>query len=181
MEAARRLELGQWFTPPEVADLALTLALPPAGPARRRARVLDPACGDGVFLARARAAGVAARGLFGVELEAGAARAAEAAVPGAVVARGDILGGAGRAARAAAPGGFDAVVGNPPYVRQERMRPGLKRAVLAAVADDWPALDPAARARLGGRAESGRGGGGAGPGAVPPGRAGRAGGVVGAV
>ena len=43
MDPARRLELGQWFTPPAVADLALALALPRD---RAAVRLLDPACGE---------------------------------------------------------------------------------------------------------------------------------------
>src|SRR5687768_15208335 len=104
IDAARRLEIGQWFTPPAVADLALALALP-AGAARRGARVLDPACGDGVFLARAVAAGVSASALTGVDLDPAAAAIARAAVPAADITCGDLFD--------LSRGDFDVVVGNP--------------------------------------------------------------------
>ena len=143
---ARRLELGQWYTPPEVADLALALALP-AGAARRRARVLDPSCGDGVVLLRARAAGIAPDRLVGVELDPAAAAAARAAVPGAEIVRGDLF------AWSAAHPGFDAVVGNPPYVRQERLSAGQKMQLRRRLAEDWPDASAAELAPLVGRAD----------------------------
>ena len=142
MQPARRLELGQWFTPPEVADLALALAGCPAG-----ARVLDPACGDGVFLARARAAGVAAGQLFGVELDPAAAAAARAALPGVRVEVGDLFD--------VEPDrlGFDRVVGNPPYVRQERVGARQKERVRRRLAADWPELPATEIERLVGRGD----------------------------
>ena len=148
-ESSRRLALGQWFTPPEVADLALALALP-AGADRARLRLLDPACGDGVFLARAAAAGVGQAGLCGVELDPAAAQAARAASPRAAVRCADLF---SLAAGEIAPRGFDAVVGNPPYVRQERLAPEQKRRVQERLADDWPDLPLAEQRRLVGRAD----------------------------
>lgn len=144
MELARRLALGQWFTPPEVADLALGLALP-NDPAT--ARVLDPACGDGVFLARARAAGCAPANLHGIELEADVARAARVNVPGASVLQSDLF------SVEPPSDGFDVVVGNPPYVRQERLSAEHKRRARARIAADWPELSAAELERLVGRAD----------------------------
>jgi SAM-dependent methyltransferase len=132
-----------------VADLALALALP-AGPERRRMRVLDPACGDGVFLARAAAAGVSPAGLCGIELDPAAAEAAAAAVRGSSVRRADLF---SLAAGEIDGRGFDAVVGNPPYVRQERLSPAQKRRVERRLARDWPDLTAADRGRLVGRAD----------------------------
>jgi SAM-dependent methyltransferase len=114
--------LGQVFTPAPVADLVLALALDgqPGG-----ARILDPACGDGVFLARAAARGALARG---VEIDpALAARA-----PGDVAVA-DFL----DLPPPETP--FDAVVGNPPYVRQELLG-GVKARIAARLAQDWPGL-----------------------------------------
>src|SRR5262249_16125665 len=108
--SSMRAELGQVLTPPSVADLVLSLALDGLG---RDARVLDPACGDGVFLARAAARGVRAAG---VEIQP--ALAAAAAAHGDVRC-GDFF--------ALAPAEHDAVVGNPPYVRQERIGAGKRR------------------------------------------------------
>jgi SAM-dependent methyltransferase len=105
--------LGQVFTPAAVADLTLTLALEGG-----RGRVLDPACGDGVFLARGRARGVA---IDGIEIDP------KVAPPGVEIA--DFL--------ATEPGAaerrYDAIVGNPPYVRQELLPPETKRRIAALV------------------------------------------------
>jgi SAM-dependent methyltransferase len=141
VQAARRLELGQWFTPPEVADLALALALPGQ---RERLRVLDPACGDGVFLARARAAGC--NDLVGIELDPEAAAAARAAVPGARIHQGDLF-------DLEPDQGFDVVVGNPPYVRQERIGPRQKDRVRLRLRADWPELEESEIERLVGRGD----------------------------
>ncbi|HEY8141957.1 MAG TPA: class I SAM-dependent methyltransferase, partial [Kofleriaceae bacterium] len=140
MQPARRLELGQWFTPPEVADLALALA-------GCSGRVLDPACGDGVFLARARAAGVPAADLVGVELDPAAAAAARAALPGVRVEQGDLFDFEPDAR------GYDLVVGNPPYVRQERIAPRQKERVRRRLAADWPDLPATEIERLVGRGD----------------------------
>jgi predicted RNA methylase len=117
-----RADLGQVLTPAPLADLVLALALDgmPAS-----ARVLDPACGDGVFLARAAARGVRAAG---VEIDP--ALAAAAAAHGDVRC-GDFF--------AVAPAEHDAVVGNPPYVRQERLGDGKRR--LAALTGAPPRAD----------------------------------------
>jgi hypothetical protein len=147
-DAARsRHALGQWFTSPAVADLALALALRGMDVHRRGFGLLDPACGDGVFLARARAAGVPASALCGVEVDPRAAAAARAAAPGARVDRADLFG------VAAPPRGFDVVVGNPPYVRQERRTAVQKRTVRARLAADWPHAPPADLDRLAGRGD----------------------------
>ncbi len=117
-----RAELGQVLTPAPVADLVLALALDGMP---RDARVLDPACGDGVFLARAAARGARAAG---VEIDP--ALAAAAAAHGDVRC-GDFF--------AVPPAEHDAVVGNPPYVRQERLGAGRRR--LAALAGAPPRAD----------------------------------------
>ncbi|HUS67751.1 MAG TPA: class I SAM-dependent methyltransferase [Kofleriaceae bacterium] len=138
LDAARRLEIGQWFTPPAVADLALALALP----RDRRVRLLDPACGDGVFLARAAAAGV--HDVTGVDLDPAAAAAARTAAPGASISCGDLFD---------LDGAFDVVVGNPPYVRQERLGPARKAIARQRLLADWPDLPRSDLERLVGRAD----------------------------
>ncbi|MCG8422998.1 MAG: SAM-dependent methyltransferase [Proteobacteria bacterium] len=146
MNVAQRLALGQWYTPAQVADLALALALPRDVAS---ARVLDPACGDGVFLARARAAGVSATNLCGIELDAAQARAARQNAPAATIVRGDLF------ARATETLGdnFDAVVGNPPYVRQERLNKRQKERIRQTLARDWPSAQAADLDRLVGRGD----------------------------
>ncbi|RMH44806.1 MAG: hypothetical protein D6689_01435 [Deltaproteobacteria bacterium] len=131
--ARRRRDLGQWFTPPAVVDLALALA--GAGPG---ARVLDPACGDGAFLAGARRAG--ASQVVGIELDPAHAAVARARVPGARVIAGDLF------ARPPAP--FDVVAGNPPYVRAERLPAAARARVRARLAADWPDAPAAALDRV---------------------------------
>lgn len=132
---AHRRALGQWFTATPVAELALA-ALAPAGV---DARVLDPTCGDGAFLAAAHAAGL--RALTGIEIDPGAATQARARVPDATITVGDAL----APDLVARLGTFDLVIGNPPYVRAGRVDPEVKRARAAALAADWPELD---RARI---------------------------------
>ncbi len=136
MERAQRLALGQWFTPAPVADLALALALP-VGPERRRCRVLDPACGDGAFLVRAVHAGVSPTRVTGIDVDPAAASACAARLGDADIRLADVF------AMPAADAGWDAVVGNPPYVRQERQSPTQKQRVRARLAADWPSLAPA--------------------------------------
>ncbi len=72
-------------------------------------RVIDPACGAGVFLLAARSAWPAAE-LVGLDVDPGAVEACRAAVPGADVRLADGLD--------AGPEGFDLVVGNPPFLGQ---------------------------------------------------------------
>ena len=137
-----RAQLGQWFTPPDVADLAISLALDGAPPGR----VADPTCGDGVFLERALRAGVRASRLVGIDIDPAAADAARARVQGADVRCGDL---------------FDldpdielaAIVGNPPYVRQERMSGEQKQRTRDRLAADWPELPAADLDQLIGRGD----------------------------
>jgi predicted RNA methylase len=126
---SERHRLGQWFTPEPVVDLALALAgALPAG-----ARILDPACGDGAFLAGvARHHPTAHR--LGVEVDPAAAEAAANRAPGAEIVVDDLFapGIAGRLGR------IDAVVGNPPWVRADRMHAAQRVRIGEALAA-WPA------------------------------------------
>lgn len=138
---------GAVFTRPEVAAAILDLSGYTADRPLHRLRLLEPAFGEGDFLLPAldrlleayfRAGGSPARAC--VEL-AGAIRAVElhrdslVRTAGRVEARLQRAGVSARDAQAltaewlvcddfllcALPGGFDVVVGNPPYVRQERI------------------------------------------------------------
>lgn len=131
MVAADRRALGQWFTAAPVAQLAMAAL----APFERRARVIDPTCGDGAFLDAARAAGLTA--LTGVEIDREAAARARARLPGATITVGDALADP----RIAPAGAFDLVIGNPPWVRAGRIDPAVKRARAAVLSADWPELD----------------------------------------
>jgi adenine-specific DNA-methyltransferase len=138
---SERHRLGQWFTPEPVVDLALALA----GPGRR---VLDPSCGDGAFLARAAALGIGDERV-GVDVDPAAADAARVRIPDARVVAGDLF----DPALPAALGRFDLVVGNPPWVRADRLAPAQRQRLADALAADWPSLPAADRATLTARAD----------------------------
>src|SRR5881296_3411038 len=66
----RRRELGQFFTPIEVARFmweALEILHGRRFPTSTR--VIDPACGEGVFLTVAAERGMLAEGLFGADID----------------------------------------------------------------------------------------------------------------
>jgi len=143
--AARRAD-GVYYTPPHLVDLVIERAVGATCAERGPGvRVVDPACGAGVFLvaalrrleaeaiARGEATGPAVRaalaaGLAGIDIDAHAVALARLAVAAAVV-DDDPLDGVDPAALAAAvagivcgdallddgAGGYDAVVGNPPW------------------------------------------------------------------
>ncbi len=145
MESSRRALLGQWYTPSPVADLAIALAVGDrvgaAGP------IVDPACGDGSFLVRALAAGLDPSRVMGIELDAGAAAAARARAPGVRVDCRDLFDVDPSAE------GFTAIVGNPPYVRQERLTSARKRSIRARLERDYPDSPPLLLDRLVGRGD----------------------------
>ena len=112
-----RKQLGAWYTPMELVDHVLDHVLDPllreAAPGTT-VSVLDPACGDGRFLAAARnrieRSGRVAR-LTGVDVDPLAGRAARAALgPAAEVVKSDAL------TRRWGGRRFDVVLGNPPFL-----------------------------------------------------------------
>ena len=126
-----RLARGEFFTAAPVAQLALA-ALAPVGAG---ARVLDPTCGDGAFLAAAHAFGFTQ--IVGLDIDDAAAAKARARVPGARVVVGDLL----DPALVDRLGLFDVVVGNPPYVRAGTIDRAVRRSRAEVLCADWPPLE----------------------------------------
>ncbi len=119
-----RRRLGQHFTPPVVADLALAHVLPrgsnPTG------AILDPSCGSGSFLLRASTR--SDRGtLLGVERSPALACLARANLSHRGHHAHEVLCRDFFDLPLPGPGGRDPVdglIGNPPYTRQESLGPG---------------------------------------------------------
>ncbi len=108
-ERLRRKARGQYITPPALAaELAIwtEVDLAAAGVSIPRGPVLDPACGDGVFLELARAHGWGGGGLWGRDID----EAVLAGPPGADLKVEDGLLDDGDR--------FAMVLGNPPYGRR---------------------------------------------------------------
>ncbi|HZJ54742.1 MAG TPA: N-6 DNA methylase, partial [Myxococcaceae bacterium] len=109
---ARRIR-GEYFTPPPLVEAVLALALPRIGPGRLT--VVDPACGDGAFLAAAARVLPGAR-LHGLELHPANVAAARRSAPGARILTGDALRGGWDALLGTLPeDGEELWLGNPPY------------------------------------------------------------------
>lgn len=106
--------LGAYYTPPSLADYLVNWAIQ-----RPDSRVLDPACGDAAFLTSAsrrlkELGGSSDVGqLFGYEIDPEAADDARAAVDAAAITTTDFF----QVGAPDQPSLFDAVVGNPPYIR----------------------------------------------------------------
>jgi len=121
-----RKQRGAWFTPDHLVSLVVDAVVDAefvASRPGRRVRVLDPACGDGRFLAAAadaiRAAGGEAE-LFGVDVDGAAvadarARLGRAGHTGADLVVEDALTSPFLDRRR---GAVDLVIGNPPYLSQ---------------------------------------------------------------
>ncbi|MCC7107492.1 MAG: N-6 DNA methylase, partial [Chloroflexi bacterium] len=131
--ASRKKRLGAYYTPPRIVEFLAHWAI-----CRPQARVLEPSCGEAAFLSSLASrlieldGQVAPNQLVGYELDSDAARVASQAVPSATVTHGDFFGEDPPQQK------FDAVVGNPPYVRYhyffgEARELGLKRARAAGV------------------------------------------------
>ena len=104
-------ELGAYYTPTEVVQELVCWATN----GRTDAPTLDPSCGDGRFL-RGLESGV------GVDLDPAAITRARSVVPTAELYRRDFFAWA----RSSAPD-FDAVVGNPPFIRYQRFSGEARR------------------------------------------------------
>jgi hypothetical protein len=127
----RRKALGAWQTPAWLAE-HLTRAALARLESPATARVLDPACGEGAFLAAAVRAGVAESQVLGVDLDPVAVAAARQALPGVEVRQGDALGGALKGLS------FELVLGNPPWVSYSG-RQAERRGRGRGGTEGWPA------------------------------------------
>lgn len=124
-ESTQRKLRGAYYTPPRLAGLLCNWAL-----ASVPKRVLEPSYGDGVFLREAEAKllehGVQSPGrrLFGVELDpdaAGRLRASGMRLPENHLWNTDLL----SLTQEDLGGRFEAIVGNPPYIRHHLLTPEL--------------------------------------------------------
>lgn len=97
-------DLGAYYTPEEIVSFLVDWAVT----GRRSLKVLDPACGDGRFIR-----GIP--GATGIELDPVAAIAASARCPRGSITQADFFAWAPSATNR-----FDAVVGNPPFIRYQR-------------------------------------------------------------
>ncbi len=93
---------GQFFTPPDVAATLVAWVLRSATD-----RILDPSCGDGEFLSAHEQA-------VGCEFDPEHAAAARLRAPGALVHGGDFFAWADETRER-----FEAIVGNPPFIRYQ--------------------------------------------------------------
>jgi methylase of polypeptide subunit release factors len=156
-----RHRYGQHYTPREVARLLAALAVRSPGDL-----VFDPSCGDGRLLeealdrkkqlsARHRSRGsVLSNQVFGVERSASAVQAARRT--GACVAAADFFDvepGATLNESMSLPIEFDALIGNPPYIRQEVIGPRGKRRIEARLARDREASPDVFWPRWSGRSD----------------------------
>jgi hypothetical protein len=98
---------GKVYTPAPLAREVVRRTLEPLAN-RRNPRILDPACGDGVFL-REASRYVDPDCLVGMDIDAAAVARARRALPGADLRVGDALRHGWRER-------FDAVIGNPPWI-----------------------------------------------------------------
>ncbi len=128
---------GVVYTPPPLVEAVVAATLGPWSPRPLpELTVLDPACGDGRFLVEvarwARRHQPEARlRLIGIDRDPAAAEATRRALAAAAPGAGEVI-EAEALLGAALPGPFDAVVGNPPYVRSVHLRahdPELWRAL----------------------------------------------------
>lgn len=146
-------ELGQYLTPESIAALAAATTID-----ERTVDAIDPACGDGSMLWAAcdDPAGRDLQRVAGIEIDPLLAKVAALpsghwrprAGPGVAVVSGDAfltVAGLGKA-RMGYRAAFDAVLGNPPYVRYQSVAPLLDRLnpdVTGAFRSRHPHLGPA--------------------------------------
>src|ERR1700759_46601 len=121
-KAERQKSLGAFYTPPEMAKVLTDWAVQSP-----QAHVLDPSCVGQVFLwaanSRLRELGASRSGsrrqVFGVDLDSEAHRDAVQTASHETPARQNLIEGVFFSLPPAELPSFDAVVGNPPYIRYQ--------------------------------------------------------------
>ncbi|HEX4802068.1 MAG TPA: N-6 DNA methylase, partial [Myxococcaceae bacterium] len=114
LSVLERRRFGRYFTPLELVDFTFERAARYL-PRSARLAVIDPACGTGAFLSRARHF-LPRASLFGLEIAPKLASICRAAVPSARILVGDALRGRTAALLGGLPAGaFELWIGNPPY------------------------------------------------------------------
>ena len=111
----RRKQLGQFFTPSDIARSLVSWVVE-----KPTDRVLDPSCGDGGFLVWHQRA-------VGVELDLNNARIARERAPSALVHGGDFFRWATSTKER-----FEAIAGNPPFIRYQNFAGDTRAHALAA-------------------------------------------------
>ena len=137
MQQSQRLRYGRFYTESRVASLALALCRVQPGDL-----IWDPTCGDGVFLREAARSGRDTNTLHGCDIDDDALSSCAKALPDAQLRSTDLF--------ALEPGGigpFEVIVGNPPYVRNERL-PAARRTQLRAMMREVLGFTPPAQCDL---------------------------------
>jgi hypothetical protein len=137
VSGSQRLRYGRFYTEPAVAGLALELCAPTPSD-----RIWDPTCGDGVFLREARLRGHSEDLLHGHDIDAAAVTSCSRALPQAVLRSADLF-----SLDPKSTGPFDVIVGNPPYVRNERL-PARRREQIRAPLREVLGFSPPAQCDL---------------------------------
>jgi len=116
---------GAYYTDERVARTIVGWAVRKPGDC-----VLDPSCGEGVFLSaaseRLRDVGSSAPEIWGIDIDDGAIKAAKAQATGSSVVKADFF-----SLRAGDLPFFDAVVGNPPFIRYQSFNGTCRASALA--------------------------------------------------
>ncbi len=102
---------GGFYTPPTIADFILRWA----NSSHEEVDILEPSCGDGMFLKRIRNCGIEYRSLTAIEIvDEEARKARDLDLPRSRVYAQDFL-----EYCVSTPDRFDLIVGNPPYIRYQ--------------------------------------------------------------
>jgi len=113
--SSNRKRLGQFFTPSNVASSLVKWVAPSPS-----TRLLDPSCGDGAFLRHHKKS-------VGIELDPAQAWQARENAPSALVHCGDFFVWAGKTRER-----FEAIAGNPPFIRYQSFSGAARAQALAA-------------------------------------------------